>query len=161
MDDREPRRTVARLLKQSQAHAGVAGAVAGLPWELAGRKVAGHPHSAWELVEHLRLAAEDLVSYCTIAEYRELEFPEGYWPATAAPPSEDSWRESIAGLEAAIARMAELVADPERDLYAPVPAAQKPDHHLLRAALILLDHDGYHAGQLIALRRALGVWPAA
>jgi hypothetical protein len=154
----EPRRTVARLLRRSHAHAGLERALAGLPFELAGLRVDGHPHTAWQQVEHLRLAAEDLVSYCTDAVYRELGFPDGYWPPAEQPPSEEAWARSIEALQAAVERMASLVEDPQRDLYAPVPSAQKPDHHLLRAALILLDHDGYHAGQLVALRRALGAW---
>jgi hypothetical protein len=74
------------------------------------------------------------------------------------PPSEEAWLASCAALAAAVERMAALVEDPQRDLYAPVPRAQRPDHHLLRAALILLDHDGYHAGQVVALRKALGLW---
>ena len=156
----EPRRTVARLLRRSQAHAGLGGALDGFPWELAGRRVDGHPHTVWQLVEHLRLAAEDLVSYATDEAYEELGFPEGYWPATAAPGSADDWRASVEALRGAVARMAALVEDPRRDLYAPVPAAHEPDHHLLRAALILLDHDGYHAAQIVLLRRAMGVWKA-
>jgi hypothetical protein len=159
MEIDEPRRTVARQLRQSQAHAGLARSLADFPWTLAGQRVEGHSHTAWEQLEHLRLAAEDLVSYCTDAAYRELGFPAGYWPASAAPPSEAAWRESVSRLQSAVERMAALVEDPGRDLYAPVPTAQKPGHHLLRAALILLDHDGYHTAQLVALRRALGAWP--
>ncbi|HSM14478.1 MAG TPA: DinB family protein [Thermoanaerobaculia bacterium] len=156
----EPRRTLARLLRRSQAHAGLEGALEGFPAELAGRQVEGHPHTAWQLVEHLRLAAEDLVSYGRDADYREKEFPAGYWPATSEPPSEEAWRSSVEGLLAAVEAMAALVEDPGVDLYAQVPAAQRDGHHVFRAALIVLDHDGYHAGQLIALRRALGIWPA-
>jgi hypothetical protein len=158
VSDEEPRQTLARLLRGSQAHAGVARALEGFPVERAGERVEGHPHTAWEQLEHLRLAAEDLVAYGTAAGYRELGWPDGYWPPTPEPPSAAAWAESVERLHVAIERMAALVEDSTRDLYAPVPAAQKPTHHLLRAALILLDHNGYHAGQLIALRRALGEW---
>lgn len=158
MDSDEPRRTVARLLRRSQAHAGLARAVEGLSFELAGRRVEGHPHTAWEQVEHLRLAAEDLVAYCVDADYREREWPAAYWPPSPSPPSEAAWRQSVARLRAAVERMAELIEDPGRDLYAAAPTAAEHDHHLLRAALLLLDHDGYHAGQLIALRLALDAW---
>ena len=158
MSSAEPRHTVARLLRRSQAHAGLARALDGFSPELAGRRVEGHPHTAWEQLEHLRLAAEDLVAYCTDAGYESLGWPQGYWPTEAEPPSTAAWSRSVERLEAAVERMASLVEDPARDLYAPVPTAAKPDHHLLRAALILLDHDGYHAAQLIALRIALGAW---
>ena len=155
----EPRTTIARLLRGSQAHAGLGAAVRGLSAALAGRRVEGHRHTAWQLVEHLRLAAEDLVSYCRDARYRELPFPEGYWPASAMPPSPEDWTASVDGLLAVTEAMARLVEDETQDLNSPVPAAYQPNHHLLRAALILLDHNGYHAGQLVALRQALNAWP--
>ena len=157
----EPRATVARLLRESRAHAGLARAVTDFPPELAGRQVDGFRHTAWQQVEHLRLAAEDLVRYCLDADYEELEFPAGYWPATAAPPTPAAFEASVHGLLAATERMAALVEDPARDLLARAPTADDASHHTLRAALILLDHNGYHAGQLVALRTALGAWPPA
>jgi hypothetical protein len=121
--------------------------------------VEGFRHTAWELVEHLRLAAEDLVSYCRDADYEKLAWPEGYWPELTAPPSEEAWKESVRDLLGATESMAEIVEDPKTDLYARVPSAEKSHHHTLRAALILLDHNGYHTGQLVDLRIALGAWP--
>jgi hypothetical protein len=159
MSDQDTRQIVAKLLRRSQAHAGVRRALEGFPVELAGRRVEGHPHTAWQLLEHLRLAAEDLVSYCVDSDYHDLGFPEGYWPASAEPPDAAAWESSVERLHGAVERMAALVEDPTHDLHAPVPTAQKAGHHTLRAALILLDHDGYHAGQLVALRIALGAWP--
>lgn len=157
----EPRHTLATLLRGSQAHAGLAAALDGFPAELAGRRAEGHPHTAWQQVEHMRLAAEDLLAYCRDSGYEELAWPEGYWPESSTPPSAEAWSASVRGLLEATERMARLVEDLDHDLYAKVPAAENESHHTLRAALILLDHNGYHAGQLIALRRALGVWPAA
>ena len=159
MGNEELRGTLSRLLRQSHSHVGVGRAVDGFPAALAGRRVDESLHTAWELVEHLRLAAEDLVSYCTDANYEDLGWPEGYWPETAKPPTTKAWEESVQGLLEATETMATMVEDAEHDLYAQVPSAEKSHHHTLRAALILLDHNGYHAGQLIDLRRALGVWP--
>jgi hypothetical protein len=159
MTAREPHSTVARLLRQSRAYAGLAQALEGFPVELAGRPAPGHTHTAWEQLEHLRLAAEDLVRYCTDPDYRELGWPEGYWPSEPAPASPAQWHDSVERLLGAVEELARRVEDPEHDLYAAVPAAVKPEHHALRAALVLLDHNGYHAGQLIALRQALGAWP--
>ena len=161
MSQEEPGRTLSRLLRQSHAHAGLRRAVEGFPAALAGRQVEGLPHTAWEQVEHLRLAAEDRVTYCRDADYEELGWPEGYWPETSEPPTEELWQESVGKLLDATETMAAMVDDPEHDLYARVPSAEKSHHHTLRAALILLDHNGYHAGQIIDLRRALGVWPQA
>lgn len=159
MSDKQLRGTLSRLLRRSHAHAGVDRAVEGFPAALAGRPVAGFRHTAWQQVEHLRLAAQDLVSYCQDADYQELGWPEGYWPDTTEPPSEEAWHESVRQLLEANQAMAALVEDPEHDLWARVPSAEDSHHHTLRAALILLDHNGYHAGQLIALRIALGAWP--
>ena len=155
------RATIAKLLRRSQAHAGLAAAVEGFPAELAGRQVEAHAHTAWQHVEHLRLAAEDLVSYCRDAEYQAREWPAGYWPASPEPASAAAWSASCQGALDATEQMARLVEDPHRDPFADVPAAEKPGHHTLRAALMLLDHNGYHVGQLVALRKALGIWPAA
>ena len=161
MSDQELRRTLAQLLRQSQAGAGLRRALDGFPTDLAGRRIEGFRHTAWELVEHLRLAAEDLVSYCLDADYEKLGWPEGYWPQSTKPPTEEAWHESVQRLLDATEAMAVMVEDQKHDLYATVPSAEKSQHHTLRAALILLDHNGYHAGQLIDLRIALGVWPPA
>ena len=161
MSTGELRATVARLLRRSHAHAGLAAALDGFPAELAGRKVEGHTHTAWQHVEHLRLAAEDLVAYCRDADYKAPEWPAGYWPASPQPPSAAAWSASCKAALAATEDMAELMEDPQRDPFASAPTAEKADHHTLRTALLLLDHNGYHVGQLVALRKALGVWPAA
>jgi hypothetical protein len=159
MSEPQVRLTLARLLRQSQSHVGVERALDGFPPELAGSRADESLHTAWELVEHLRLAAEDLVSYCLDADYKDLGWPEGYWPATAEPPSAEAWSESVHKLLDATEAMAALVEDVEHDLLVQVPTAEKAYHHTLRAALILLDHNGYHAGQLVDLRRVLGIWP--
>lgn len=159
MNVSEPRLTLARLLRRSEAHAQLAAALEGLPFELAGRQAQGHPHTAWQQVEHMRLAAEDLVAYCRGTDYREMEWPQDYWPEGPAPPTEEAWFESVRRLLAATEEMARMVEDPDRDLYAQLPPADQESHHTLRGAVILLDHNGYHTAQLIALRRALGAWP--
>lgn len=161
MSERELRGTLASQLRKSQAGTGLSRAVEGLPAALAGKQAEGLRHTAWELVEHMRLAAEDLVSYCLDADYEMLDWPDGYWPEVAEPPSEEAWNKSVQGLLDATEAMAMIVEDSDHDLYARVPSAEKDHHHSLRAALILLDHNGYHAGQLIDLRIALGVWPPA
>lgn len=159
MSEDELRRTLSKLLRQSQSHVGLSRAVDGFPASLAGRPADGFRHTAWELVEHLRLAAEDLVAYCRDADYQKLGWPKGYWPESTEPPTEEDWHESVRKLLDATEAMAEIVEDRDLDLYATVPSAEKSHHHVLRAAVILLDHNGYHAGQLVDLRIALGAWP--
>ena len=159
MNAPELRKTLARHLRQSQAHAGLSAALQDFPAELAGRQVAGHPHTAWQQVEHMRLAAEDLIAYCRDSDYEAGNFPDDYWPDDLEPASSEDWSASVGQLLDATEQMARIVEDPDLDLYAKVPTAEKEHHHALRAALILLDHNGYHTAQLIALRRALNVWP--
>ena len=161
MNSPELQDTLARQLRRSQSHAGLSAALEGFPVELAGRSVAGHPHTAWQQVEHMRLAAEDLIAYCEDPENKARDWPDGYWPKRPEPPSAEAWTAATRRLLETTERMARSVEDPNRDLYAKVPAAEKDTHHTLRAALILLDHNGYHAGQLIALRQALKVWPTS
>ena len=161
MNSSELRETVARQLRRSQAHAGLAAALESFPVELAGRQVEDHVHTAWQQVEHMRLAVEDLVDYCKDPEYEARDWPAGYWPESPEPPSSEAWSASCRRLLDATEQMARIVEDPDLDLYAKVPAAEKEHHHTLRATLILLDHNGYHAGQLIALRQALNVWSAS
>ncbi len=108
----------------------------------------------------MRLAAEDLIAYCQDADYKALPWPDGYWPKSPQPPSAEVWSTSNRRLLDATEKMAGMVEDPNVDLYANVPTAEKSHHHTLRAALILLDHNGYHTAQVIALRQALGIWPA-
>jgi hypothetical protein len=159
MNSSEPRDTIGRLLRRSEAHAGLSAALERFPVESAGEHVEGHPHTAWQQVEHMRLAAEDLVAYCKDPNYEELAWPDDYWPESSEPPSEEAWSSSVRRLLEATEEMARMVEDPDRPLYEKVPSARKESHHTLRAALILLDHNGYHAAQLIALRRALRAWP--
>ncbi len=156
----ELRTTVARQLRQSHAHAGLSAALERFPTELTGRQVDGHTHTAWQQIEHMRLAAEDLIDYCENPGYKARAWPDGYWPESPEPPSAEAWSVTARRLLDATEQMARFVEDADRDLYAQVPAAEKEHHHTLRAALILLDHNGYHAAQLIALRQALNVWPA-
>ncbi len=159
MNTTELRETLTRQLRRSQAHAGLSAALERFPTELAGRQVAGHRHTAWQQVEHMRLAAEDLIAYCENPKYEARDWPDGYWPeSTTEPPSSEAWSASTRRLLDATEKMARIVEDPDLDLHAKVPAAEKAHHHTLQAALILLDHNGYHAAQLIALRQALNVW---
>jgi hypothetical protein len=160
MNIAELRKTIARQLRQSQAHAGLSVALESFPSELVGRQVEGHVHTAWQQVEHMRLAAEDLIAYCQNYEYQARPWPSGYWPESPAPPLTEAWSVSHRRLLDATEAMAQMVEDQDIDLTAKVHSAEKEHHHTLRAALILLEHNGYHAGQLIALGRALNAWPA-
>lgn len=152
------REHLARALEWDEAHATFEKAVEGLPPGKRGDRPPGFEHSAWQLVEHLRLAQRDLLDFCANAQYSHtLTWPDDYWPRNAEPPRDDAWSESIAGFTADREELKRLVRDGSIDLLAPVPTG-KARQTYLRAILLVIDHNAYHVGQLVALRRAMGAW---
>lgn len=147
------------LLTGGQAHATLEDAVKDFPEELRGKAPEGLPYSAWQLVEHLRIAQRDILDFCAPPEggYRHKEWPKEYWPATAEPPSRESWDETLAAIRADAKSFAALLNEPKVDLYKPF--AWGEGQNLLREALLIADHNSYHTGELIVLRRLLGAWP--
>jgi uncharacterized damage-inducible protein DinB len=118
----------------------------------------GFQHSPWQLLEHMRIAQKDILDYCVDAHYvHKLTWPDDYWPTQPAPPDAQAWDESIAAFKADRQALKALVADPQIDLFGLVPAG-KEQHTYVRAMLLVTDHNAYHLGQLVAVRRALGAW---
>ncbi len=150
------RRHLNDLLTGSNAHADFEVAIKNLPAALRGNRPVGAEHSPWELLEHLRIAQEDILDFSRNPQYRERPFPEGYWPATAAPPDEKAWEKSVRAFRKDLKAFCALVSDPQADLYARFPHGD--GQTLLREALLLADHNAYHVGQLILVRRLLGAW---
>ena len=142
-----------RLLAGKGAHADFDAAVADLPEKLRTVKPEGAPHSAWELLEHLRLAQWDMLEFCRNPNHVSPEWPAGYWPDTSSPPH---WVRSVKAFQEDLEEMRELVADPKSDLFAPL--AHGDGQTLLREALQMADHNAYHIGELVFLRRLLGAW---
>jgi hypothetical protein len=146
------------LLRGGGAHLGFEEAVAGLPPGLRGARPAGVPHTPWRLLEHLRLAQWDILEFSRNPGHVSPPFPEGYWPEGDAPPDDDAWDRSVAAFRADLRAMCDLVAAPGTDLFAPLAHGQ--GQTILREALLVADHNAYHLGQLVIVRRALGAWPA-
>ncbi|HZP48965.1 MAG TPA: DinB family protein [Vicinamibacterales bacterium] len=147
---------LARSLAWGDAHVTFDAAVAGLPPRLRGVVPPGLPHSAWQLVEHIRLAQADILEFGVSRRYREKQWPADYWPRSAAPPRRDAWMRAIAAVRRDRRALERLVRDSSIDLEAGVPS--DPDKTFLREVLLLADHTAYHVGQLILVRRALGAW---
>jgi hypothetical protein len=150
---------LSRVLDWEEAHAGFDKAVAGIPADLHGALAAGFEHTPWQLLEHLRIAQLDLLDFCRNPEYvHNMTWPDDYWPQTPAPPDAAAWDRSIEAFRRDRDALKALVSDPATDLFAPVPTG-KPQQTYLRAVLLTLDHNAYHLGQLVAVRRALKNWP--
>jgi DinB superfamily len=147
------RKHLDNLLRMEGAHLDFEEAVAGFPAHLRGKKPKGAPHSAWQLLEHMRLAQWDILDFCRNANYEEKRFPEDYWPANASPPDENAWDASVRQFRRDLKAMQALVADAKQDLFARIPHGQ--GQTLLREALLVADHNSYHLGQLMFLRKTL------
>ncbi len=144
------------LLTSSHAHADFDAAIKGLPAELRGKRPKGTEYSAWELLEHLRIAQWDILEFSRDAKHKSPDWPIGYWPAGAAPPDEKAWDKSVRAFRKDLKSFCDLIAAPETDLYAKIPHGD--GQTILREALLLADHNAYHVGQLILVRRLLGAW---
>jgi hypothetical protein len=156
INEGQVRQHVINLLKSEGAHASFDAAVADFPGELRGTKPEGTPYSAWQLLEHLRIAQSDILEFSTNPKYVASKWPEDYWPSADAPPSDDSWDESVKGFRRDLKAMQDLVSEPSTDLLARIPHGD--GQTVLREALLVADHNAYHIGQLVLLRRLLGVW---
>ena len=153
--DKALREHLLYLLNGGGAHLDFDSVIAGLPRRRRGRKPKGAPHTPWQLLEHLRICQWDILDFCRNSNYEELPF-EDYWPKTAAPPSDAAWNRSLKAFRADLRAMKELVANPKTNLYARIPHGN--GQTILREALLVADHNAYHLGQLVLVRRLLGGW---
>jgi DinB superfamily len=143
------------LLQSGGAHASFDDAMKGLPAKLQGAKASGLPHSPWQLLEHMRVAQWDILDFCRNRKYQPMAWPDDYWPKTDAPPR-GGWEKSVRQFRADLAAMRKLVSNAKTDLHAPIKWGD--GQTILREALLLADHNSYHLGQLILVRKALGAW---
>jgi hypothetical protein len=153
--DQTLREHVVYLLRESGAHAVFDAAMGDWPIQLAGVKVANFPHTAWMLLEHLRLAQWDILEFSRNPKHVSPAWPEGYWPASEAPPSEKVWKASMSTFKKDLRAMEQLVANKKTDLFAKLPWGD--GQTVLREALLVADHNAYHLGQLVMLRKSIGI----
>ena len=146
------------LLKGGGAHVHFMDAVEGFPEAKRGAFVAELPHTAWQLLEHVRIAQWDILEFSRNAKHVSPGFPEGYWPKTPVPPDDAAWKKSVEAFQHDLQELIKLVKNPKTDLCAKIPHGE--GQTILREALLVADHNAYHLGQLVDLRRALGAWPA-
>jgi hypothetical protein len=143
-------------LRESGAHATFDETIADFPAALRGKRADGFPHTAWMLLEHLRLAQWDILEFSRNGKHISPKFPDGYWAQEPAPPSAAAWDESVKKFQKDLQAMQDLVASPKTDLYAKLPWGD--GQTVLREAILLIDHNAYHVGQLVMLRKTLGAW---
>ena len=158
MNVAELRKQLIALLDGGQAHASFGDVVKNFPAELQGVVPEGLPYSAWQLLEHLRLAQEDILLFSKNydGKYESPKWPEGYWPKQAQPPTDDAWNASVKRVEEDLKAFKDLIEDENGDLFAPF--AWGEGQNLLREALLIADHNAYHLGEMLVVRRLLGAW---
>jgi uncharacterized damage-inducible protein DinB len=153
MDDRRLRADLVELLKGGSAHLTWERALAGLAPALRAAPPGPGLHTIWELLEHMRIAQEDILRYALDARWKSPAWPSGYWP-TVQKPTEARWRKAVEGFRRDLKSVLALVRDPGVDLTAPLPHGG--GHTILREALLVADHNAHHLGQIVQARRLLG-----
>ncbi|HUA92626.1 MAG TPA: DinB family protein [Terracidiphilus sp.] len=144
------------LLTGSNAHADFEAAIKDLPADLRGKRPKGAEHSPWQLLEHLRIAQWDILEFSRDAKHKSPDWPSGYWPSSPNPPDEKAWDNSVRAFRKDLKAFCDLISDPATDLYAKIPHGD--GQTILREALLIADHNAYHVGQLVLVRRLLGAW---
>jgi uncharacterized damage-inducible protein DinB len=148
---------LARVLDWEEAHVSFNKAVEGIPLDKRGARAPGFEHSPWQLLEHIRIAQEDILDFCVNRAYEHtMKWPDDYWPRDPAPPSHEAWTDSLASYARSREALKRLARDAD-DLTATVPTGEGHQTYL-RAILLAADHAAYHVGQIVAVRRALGIW---
>lgn len=155
-NDASLRQHLLDLLNGGNAHADFDQAVANLPAELRGKRPQGAEHSPWEILEHLRIAQWDILEFSRDPQHKSPEFPSGYWPGAQEPPDENAWDRSVRSFRRDLHAMCDLASDESTDLFARIPHGD--GQTILREALLTADHNAYHLGELVLLRRLLGAW---
>jgi hypothetical protein len=151
------RKHVIYLLRGGGAHVDFDAAIAGLPAKLRGARPQGIPHTAWRLLEHMRIAQWDILEFSRDSGHVSPDWPSGYWPKGDAPPNASAWAKSVKAFRHDLKQMERLVSSPSTDLYARIPHGD--GQTILREALLVADHNAYHLGELVVVRRLLNAWP--
>ncbi|HTZ73009.1 MAG TPA: DinB family protein [Candidatus Aquilonibacter sp.] len=157
MDEKALRDQLSRALDWGEAHVDWKKALKGVPAKAQGTRPKGVPHSPWELLEHVRIATWDILEFSRDPNHKSPDWPSGYWPKQPKPPNAAAWQKSVKALDRDLKQMQQLVQDPNTGLLASIPGGS--GQTLLREILLLADHNAYHLGQLVFVRRLLGCWP--
>lgn len=155
--DLELKKHLLRLLRGRGAHVDFDTAIAEVSPKYYGKTFEGLPYTLWQLLEHIRLAQEDILEYLQNPDYKEKPWPEAYWPDTKDPPTKTSWKKSVASYKKDFHKIEEMLEDPNLDLFAQVPHI-KGKQNILKGLLLVADHTVYHLGQMVLLMKLLGAW---
>jgi hypothetical protein len=153
MSDHETRELIKKMLTEPNAHLTFQDIISGFTEAMRGIRPEGFSHTAWQLLEHLRLSQLDILDFSRNPNYQEMNWPDDYWPDQDAPADSRDWGKSVQQFESDLAEFVELIDDESNDLLRPFPHGQ--GQNLLREAMLLSKHNSYHLGQLMTLRKLL------
>ena len=156
MQEKQLREHLGELLSGGNAHLDWKSALGGIPPKLRGVRPAGAPHSCWELLEHMRIAQWDILEFSRDPKHVSPDWPGEYWPKTPAPATTAAWDKSLKQFARDLAAMKQLATNPKTDLFARI--SHGTGQTILREALLVADHNAYHLGQIVLVRRLLGAW---
>lgn len=154
-DDRSLRTHLRKVLDWEDAHVNFDTAVDGIGAEHRDAVPQGLPNSIWQLVEHLRRTQFDILDFCRNPDYVEPAM-EDYWPPSGTSSTPETWNESLAAFRRDRDALKQIAEDPARNLFARIPHGSGQTY--LREILLVADHNAYHVGQIVAVRRSLGIW---
>lgn len=156
MESNEIRKQLIILLDGSQAHISFNNAIKNFPIDKINERIKDVPYSLYEIVEHMRITQQDILDYISGAEYKELRFPDEYWPVKGKDATAENWNNSIRQLNEDLAALKKIVLDPQTDFTAPL--SHNANHNIFRGILIMGNHNSYHTGQILILKRALDIY---
>ena len=156
MENQPLKAALADTLQWQGAHVSFAQAVEGLKLDTVSRSDPQRPYTIWQLVEHIRIAQHDIVSFCFDEQYEEKTWPDDYWPPEEGPENEAHWTQSLARIQQDRQRMVDAVRSDDTDVFKPIARGDGPS--LFREAMLIIDHEAYHTGQIVLIRKVLGQW---
>jgi len=154
--DQQIRDQLTKLIRSGQAFKSLPEVLQGISAAVAEKRIADVPYTLWQLIEHLRIALYDILDFSRNPDYKSPQWPAGYWPQEDKPANQEALDKSIQSILAGLEAMIKLIQDPAQDLFKPF--AHGDGQNLLREAMLVAEHNAYHLGEIVVLRRLLGNW---
>ena len=154
--DQVVREQLLALLRGGNAHMSIEQAVAHFPAEHFNTKPANVSYTPWHILEHMRIAQWDILEFIRIPDHVSPQWPSGYWPGPEETADKVHWDKTIGLFLSNLQTLRDMVVDPDKDLYAPIPHAA--DYTIFREILVVADHNAYHLGEFAILRQVIGTW---
>jgi len=139
------------LLDGKSAHIDLESVLKDFPSDKINDKPGGPPHSAWQLLEHIRIAQWDILDFCRNPNYKEMKWPDDYWPRDDG--TKQTWDRSVKLVLDDLQAMRENVSNESTDLFAKIPHGS--GQTILREAMLVADHNAYHVGQIVFIKKML------